>query len=174
MVSRKNLARGVLAILAGAVISLVVLFLPIDYGRLGVYGYLGVFAVTLLATGGLFLPVPYMAMIFRASSDLNPVILAVVAGAASGLGELTGYLLGIGGKYLLEEHPWRRRAEAWMRRFGFPSVVVLAFVPNPFFDVVGVLAGAVGLPVWQFALAAFIGKSLRFLLISELGNHWLS
>jgi membrane protein YqaA with SNARE-associated domain len=146
-------------------ISAALLLVPVDYAALGAYGYLGVFLVTLLATGAIVLPVPYLVVIAQASLALDPILVALVAGLGSAIGESSGYLLGLAGRALAADAAWRRRAERWMARYGFVGVVALAFLPNPFFDATGAAAGALGYPWWRFTLAVLIGKTARFLLL---------
>jgi membrane protein YqaA with SNARE-associated domain len=148
-------------------------FVPIDYRGLGHYGYLGVFVVTLLAIGALVLPVPYLALIVVAGSFLDPRLVALTAGVAAALGELTGYLLGYTSRSLLPESRWTRLLETAMVRFGGPAIFVAAAVPNPFFDAVGALAGATRMPLWLFLLACFLGKTLRFWLLALAGRALL-
>jgi uncharacterized membrane protein YdjX (TVP38/TMEM64 family) len=50
-------------------------------------------------------------------------------------------------------------------------IFLLALVPNPAFDVGGMIAGALKMPVWQFVLAAWAGKGLR-LVIFALGGEF--
>ena len=165
--------RTAAALLLVGGISAAALFLPIDYGLLESYGYVGVFLVTLITTGALVLPIPYLAVIMRAATVLDPVAVALVAGLAAALGELTAYLLGAGGRRLLKAGRAQRIADRWMRRYGFLSVLFFAFIPNPAFDAVGVAAGALRYPAWRFTLACFLGKSAKFLLLAAFGARFL-
>jgi membrane protein YqaA with SNARE-associated domain len=170
--SYRAVLRAVVAILFVAAISAVILVAPIDYEALGNYGYLGVFLVTLITTGAFVLPVPYLAVIFKAGTFLNPATVAVVAGVAASLGELTGYLLGAGGRELMQHNRWHRAAERWMQRNGFVSIALFAFIPNPAFDAAGIAAGALRYAIWRFTLACFIGKTAKFLLVAALGTQF--
>ncbi|KMZ74366.1 putative Vacuole membrane protein [Zostera marina] len=42
----------------------------------------------------------------------------------------------------------------------FITILVLASVPNPLFDLVGIMCGQFGIPFWQFFLATLIGKAI--------------
>jgi membrane protein YqaA with SNARE-associated domain len=154
--------------LSGALI-----FVPIDYKALGNYGYLGVFLVTLLATGAIVLPVPYLAMIVVAGSFLNPVLVALLAGAGAALGEMTGYLVGITGRSLMPKNRWYTWVEHGVVRYGGPVIFIAAVIPNPFFDAVGIIAGATRMPIWIFLVACFVGKAIRFLVLATLGDSLL-
>jgi membrane protein DedA with SNARE-associated domain len=48
-----------------------------------------------------------------------------------------------------------------MERHGMLAIFLLAAIPNPIFDVGGLIAGVLKMPVWRFLLAAIIGKSIR-------------
>jgi len=162
--------RSILAMLGVLALSVVIVSLPIDYQALGDYGYLGVFVVTLVSTMSLVLPVPYLAAIFVAGTFLNPWIVALVAGVAAALGELTGYALGYSGRTLLPRSRWYRMIRRSMSRYGAGVIFVAAAIPNPFFDAVGMVAGATKMSVWTFLICAFLGKTLRFWLVALLGG----
>ena len=89
-----GLVGGVL-VLGG--LSAAFLFFPIDRQAIGSWGYLGVFGVVFVATASVALPIPYLLIVARAGSYLDPFLIAVVAGVAGMLGERTGYLVGVGG-----------------------------------------------------------------------------
>ena len=133
------------------------------------YGYAGVFLVTLLGTAAVVVPVPYLMAIVVGGAVLNPLAVAVVGGVAAALGEMVGYGAGLASNTLLPDNRAVRWLERAMARFGLPVVFVAAFVPNPFFDAVGVLAGAARTPLWVFIGACFVGKTLRFWLIAAGG-----
>lgn len=154
-----------------------VLLLPIDYSAMGSYGYLGVFIVTLVASGGLVVPVPYLAIIVAAGTYLNPLLVGLVAGLAASLGELTGYLLGYSGRSFVERVPFYSRAEGWMNRYGLLTILVLSVVPNPIFDAAGLAAGALRIRVSRFWVVCFVGKTIRCIAIAALGAYlpgWFS
>jgi uncharacterized membrane protein YdjX (TVP38/TMEM64 family) len=169
--------RGILKAVAGLLvvvsISAAVLAVPAEwYVSLGAYGHFGVFVITLLTTAAFVLPVPYLAVIFKAGSILNPIEVALVAGVAAALGELTGYLLGYCGRGLLGDSRWHRAVDRWLRRHGFITIAVLAFIPNPAFDAAGIAAGAMRYGALRFVLACFAGKSLKFLAIALAGSQF--
>lgn len=171
-VQPRRILRAVAALILAVGLSTLALAVPIDVDRIGDYGYLGVFLITLITTGAFVLPIPYLAVIFRAGTFLNPVAVALVAGLAAAGGELTGYLLGYSGRELVAGNRWRLAAERWMARYGFASIVFLSFIPNPFFDAAGIAAGALRYPAWRFALACFLGKTAKFLLVALGGALW--
>lgn len=160
-----------IAVLMGVIaLSVSIVLLPIDYSAMGNYGYLGVFFVTLLATAAIVLPVPYLGIIVVAGSFLDPVLIGLIAGLAAAIGEFTGYVLGRSGRALMPESRWYRAIEQAMARFGTGVIFIGAALPNPFFDAIGVVAGATRMPIWKFAAPCFVGKALRFGLLAALGG----
>jgi uncharacterized membrane protein YdjX (TVP38/TMEM64 family) len=125
------------------------------------YGYLGVFVTTLAGSATVVLPVPGLAVVYLAGSLWNPVAVGLVAGLGDALGEATGYLAGYAGQGLVEELGLYKRFERWMRRNGFLTILFLSAIPNPFFDLAGLAAGASGFSGRRFFLAAWVGKTVK-------------
>lgn len=162
--------QHIAALLLAVAITLGLFLLRDQIKRLPVVGYPAVFLISLIGNATIILPTPSMAVVFGVAGALNPVAVGIVAGLGSALGELTGYLAGVGGRIVVEDREIYDRIEQWMRRRGVLIIFVLGLIPNPVFDVGGMIAGALGMPVWQFLLAAWAGKGLR-LVIFALGGH---
>jgi membrane protein YqaA with SNARE-associated domain len=171
---RRPIWKMLLTIAALGAMSGLFLFFPIDWDKVGNWGYLGVFLVTFVATASFILPIPYLFIVARAAAYLNPLTVTLVAGLAGALGELTGYIIGASGRELFPTGKLYDKANHWMVTYGFWCVAFFAFVPNPFFDAIGFAAGVLRYPLWKFILACFLGKSLKFLLAAEshLVIHW--
>jgi uncharacterized membrane protein YdjX (TVP38/TMEM64 family) len=145
--------------------------------RFAAYGYLGIFVITLVGNATVILPVPGLVAVFAGGTALNPWLVGLVAGVAQPIGELTGYLAGYGGGGVVENRAGYQRLHQWMERHGFLTIFVLAAIPNPVFDVAGIMAGALHMPVWQFLLACFLGKTVKSLAVAWLGSQsvqWLA
>ncbi|MBI4214095.1 MAG: VTT domain-containing protein [Chloroflexi bacterium] len=170
---RRAYAIATAGIVAAAGLTLMVAVVPVPYRQLGEYGYLGVFAVTLLATAAVVVPVPYVAAIIVAGSYLNPFLVAVVAGVASAVGELTGYGAGFAGRTFVPHTWWTNGLEGAMRRYGFPVLFAASVLPNPLFDAIGLMAGATRTPLLVFLGACFLGKTIRFWALAALGTPLL-
>jgi membrane protein YqaA with SNARE-associated domain len=171
----RSLSGTILAVGLLAGLSALFLYFPIDYHQLGRlpswWGYLGVAAVVFIATASFVLPIPYLLIVARAGTFLNPWLLGLTAGVAGMLGEMTGYLVGISGSNLIARGKWYERARGWVCDYGFWCIAFFACVPNPFFDAIGFAAGVVRYSVWRFALACFIGKSVKFLIAALVGEQ---
>lgn len=139
-------------------------------------GLVVLFVLALISNATLILPVPGIALTALAASAGNPLLVGVVAGTGQALGELTGYLAGYSGQELIDNSPRYARMVDWMKRFGPWTIFVLALIPNPVFDLAGIVAGALRMPVWLYLLSAGAGKIIKNLLIAygaALGLDWL-
>lgn len=47
-----------------------------------------------------------------------------------------------------------------LKRYGFITVLLCASIPNPLFDLAGLLCGHFGIPLWEFLGATIIGKAV--------------
>ena len=133
------------------------------------YGYPGIFLFNLLSSATLILPVPGVALTSLMGAIFNPFWVAIAAGTGAALGELSGYLAGFSGQTAAERTPMYARIEGWMARYGEGVILVLAIIPNPFFDVAGMIAGILKMPVWRFLLYCWIGKIIKMLLFAYGG-----
>jgi membrane protein YqaA with SNARE-associated domain len=167
---RGQLIQRAAAVLAAIAITLGIYLLRNQIENFPIYGYPAVFLISLIGNATIILPTPSMAVVFGLGGALNPVLVGIIAGLGSALGELTGYLAGVGGRAVVEDRKLYVRIEKWMRKHGVLVIFLLALVPNPAFDVGGMIAGALRMPVWQFVLAAWAGKGLR-LVIFALGGE---
>lgn len=162
---RLNVVRVLVLLL---VITLtVVLFLNRDkVQRLGALGYPGIFFVSLFSNATLILPVPGVLFTSAMGAVFNPWWVALAASTGATIGELSGYLAGFSGQAVIENKKWYEKVSGWMKKFGDVTILVLAFVPNPVFDVAGMVAGALRMPLWRYLLWSWIGKTGKMLLFA--------
>ena len=144
--------------------------------QLAQYGYAGVFLLSILANATVLLPAPGILFVFAMGGVFNPAFVALAAGAGAALGEFSGYLAGFSGQAIAEKTAVYERLSQWMQRKGPLTILVLAFVPNPIFDVAGMLAGALRMKPQVFLFWCMIGKILKMLLFAYAGSlslKWL-
>jgi membrane protein YqaA with SNARE-associated domain len=127
----------------------------------GEAGLLGLFVVSIIGNATLIIPAPVFVVACAAGLVYGPLQVGVIAAAGAALGELTGYLAGYGGEAIIPEGKWYHRLQAFMHRRGMLAIFLLGAIPNPIFDVGGLIAGAMKMPVWKFLLAAWAGKTIR-------------
>lgn len=133
------------------------------------YGYPGVFLISLASSATVFLPAPGIAVIFASGSVLNPFAIGIVAGLGEALGELTGYLAGASGRAVVADSERYEKLVRLTRRYGLFVVFFLSVIPNPTFDLVGIAAGALRLPVARFLAVCFLGKTIKSTAVALIG-----
>lgn len=137
-------------------------------------GYFGLFAFSILSNATVFVPIPGFVTAFIAGSIWNPFLVGLIAGVGSAIGELVGFFLGFGGRGLadnLDKGKFKvfQKLEKWFQKSGFLTIFVLSALPDPFFDVVGILAGTLDYPIYKFFLATMLGKVIRNIIIAWSG-----
>jgi len=135
-------------------------------------GYTSIWFLAFIGAALVFLPVSSLAAVCVAAAvDLNPFLLAVVAASAEAVGELTGYLAGMGGKAVFDRNRFYLRFKNLFSRYAALTLLVGSIIPNPLFDIMGVAAGSILYPVRKFLLLVFIGKVVKFTWVS-LGCYY--
>ncbi len=173
---RLQAARAV-ALIAVVAITVYVYSIRDQADQLKQYGYPGLFLLSILANATVILPAPGLAITFAAGGVFSPFWVGVIAGAGAALGEMTGYLAGFSGQAVIENRKLYDRLEGWMKRYGRPTIFVLAALPNPFFDLGGMCAGALKMPVTRFLFWCTLGKITKMMVVAYAGAYsieWLT
>ncbi|NLD73365.1 MAG: VTT domain-containing protein [Chloroflexi bacterium] len=160
----------ILAVAASLAITIAIIAFRDQLAALSGYGYLGVFLISLLGNATVVLPVPSLAVVFAGGGVLNPILVGLVAGLGEPLGELTGYLAGYGGSAVVEETSRYGKIQQYMASHGMLTIFVLSAIPNPLFDLAGIVAGMSHMPVWKFLLPCWLGKTIKALAIAHIGS----
>jgi membrane protein YqaA with SNARE-associated domain len=140
-----------------------------EISKLSALGYPGIFIASLLSSATLILPAPGVLFTAAMGAVFNPFWVAIAAGLGAALGELTGYIAGYGGQAVVENQAFYERVVGWMRRYGDLTILVLAIIPNPAFDVAGIAAGMLRMPAWRFLLWCVIGKIIKMMAFAYGG-----
>jgi membrane protein DedA with SNARE-associated domain len=186
---RFRLALAITALLGALLPGIVLLFFDISE-RLEGFGYFGVFLTNLASTATLFIPVPgltaaaQLLIIREGDRAAFPWLVGICGGAGMAIGEITAYYAGFLGAELARGRalPGPKRFHAtiervirgvnWlMGRWGMATLFVLAAIPNPAFEVAGITAGTVRMPMKRFFPAVTAGKIVRGILLAYLGHQ---
>jgi membrane protein YqaA with SNARE-associated domain len=163
-----------LVIFIGVIALTVYLYTIRDHIRqLQGYGYAGLFLVSIVANATIIIPLPGIVLTSAMGTIFNPLGVAIAAGSGAALGELTGYLAGFSGQGVIEKSDRYKRILEWMKkkpRLADLTILVLATIPNPFFDLAGMASGALRIPIWRFLLWVWIGKILKMLPFAYAGT----
>ena len=137
--------------------------------QLASYGYPGIFLISLLSNATVLLPAPGLAVVFTMGSIFHPAGVALAAGTGGAIGELSGYMAGFSGQAVVERMDIYERITPWVEKYGTFAILVFAAVPNPFFDLAGIAAGATKIPVKNFLIACWIGQIIKALVFAYAG-----
>ncbi len=173
-----RLEYSLIAVSAGLITGSALIFflIDIDLARLNTYGYIGLFAISLISAASIVMPMPGAAAITGAGAVLDPVLgiptpilVGLVAGPAETIGEFTGYAAGYGGSALFRDRPIYPRVKAWMQKRGILTMFILSSFPNPLVDVAGVAAGAVHMRLRRFFIGVLAGKIVKNIYLATGG-----
>ncbi|MGD0795498.1 MAG: VTT domain-containing protein [Dehalococcoidales bacterium] len=135
---------------------------PDIFTKLGRYGYAGAFVISVVLNGTILFPVSNVAVMIGLGATLPlPWLVGVAGGFGAAFGEMTGYLAGRSGRGLLARSKVYIRVEGWVKKWGWLAVFIMAIFPFAF-DVVGIIAGALRMPVWRFFVACWLGRTIFY------------
>lgn len=137
--------------------------------QLAAYGYPGIFLIALLSNATVLLPAPGLAVVFTMGSIFHPAGVALAAGTGGAIGELSGYMAGFSGQAVVERMDIYERITPWIDKYGTFAILVFAAVPNPFFDLAGIAAGATKIPLKKFLIACWAGQIIKTLIFAYAG-----
>lgn len=138
-------------------------------------GIIGVFLIALISNAFVIVALPPVgipiAIVAASQNGLFPVTIAYSLGAV--IGESVSYFVGLGiwgrKKTVIRSNYFARRVEILLAKDGKRgfvlrniALVFLSASPFPPFDIIGILAGAVRYPFWQFSVSCFLGRIIKY------------
>jgi membrane protein YqaA with SNARE-associated domain len=99
----------------------------------------------------------------------SPYIVGLAGGIGAGIGEMTGYIVGRSGRDLLAKNKIYNRVEGWVKRWGWIAIFLMSIFPF-LFDVVGIIAGAMRMPLWKFFLACWLGRTIVYVFVAYMAS----
>lgn len=181
MPTKGSLAKAILLLLAILVVAVGLSFVLHQFlpeeelERFAKWGYSGVFLVTLVSSLSIVMPLPGTVVVIAAAEIWNTPLIALVASIGGTLGEISGYVLGYGGRTFVspERSETYQKAETWMKRHGGLTIFLFALIPFFIFDFVGIAAGVLRYPVKRFLFFAWLGRLPRSLIECYIGASLL-
>ena len=162
-----------------------VIFYWEELRKVGHYGYLGAFLISVFGGATILAPIPMTPVVFALGTvmkpDFAPYLGPVFVGAAPGLGETIGglaiYMTGYGGGSVLFTRKRGRleaayaRVMSWMEQRGSLILFLLSAVLNPFFYPAALTAGALRFGIKRFFLICWGGKTIKGISVAVAG-YW--
>lgn len=165
--SKLRVAAEVLFIIFAIVLSAAVFINRDRIENVNAAGYLGVFVLCFLSNATVLLPSPSLMIAASAALIMNPYLVALTAAAGSSVGELVGYACGTVGQDLSPKFEKLLGRITKKVRRDVVIVFILALLPLPLFDVVGIYSGGTKMNLVKFFTACFLGKFLKMLFYTH-------
>jgi membrane protein YqaA with SNARE-associated domain len=136
------------------------------------YGYAGAFLISIFGNFTIFFPVPFTITIYAFGATLNPLILGLVCGIGSTIGEASAYLIGMGGRKVIEGRYEERleSAKRLIQRYGAAIIFLFALLPLPD-DVILIPLGVLRYDLKKALGAMFLGKTIMLTFVAYAGRY---
>ncbi len=148
------------------------------------FGMVILFFFALFANATIFFPILVEPVVFAlaaiAPDAFTALLIGIVTGIASAIGEMSGYIVGMLGVETLRKMHKARVEQIFeygekLANKGIPIIVFGSFTPFPF-DLVGIAAGIIKYDPKKFFIGALLGKVPRYVLVALAGFYgigWL-
>jgi len=140
------------------------------------WGYVGIFIVSLVGSSSIIFPLPTFVILFTFGAVFNPFLVALVGALGTSIGNLTSYLLGLGGKEILEKRYSKRlnSINKTFKKYGAPIWILLVNATPLPDDIVGIFCGVIRYDFRKYFIAMFIGQLILSLILSYAGFYSLN
>jgi membrane protein DedA with SNARE-associated domain len=134
------------------------------------YGYFGAFIISLFGNFTVFFPVPFAITIYAFGATLNPLALGLVCGLGSTIGEFSAYVIGRGGRRIIENSYGKRldTAKLLIQRYGMMIIFIFAVLPLPD-DLILIPMGMLRYSLKKAMIAMLIGKIIMCTSVAYAG-----
>lgn len=167
---RKALAAGIFIL--ATLLMFVPLFAKSVLSHFESLGLVSIFFINFISSATIFLPTPGIVSVAVGGNLYNPLAVAFLAAAGSALGEGVGFLFGYSSKEILNH----KRHKLFFHLFHFIFkkyatyiIPLVAFIPNPLIDGLGIFAGMADYPPRKYLFLVFLGRLARNILIAYAG-----
>jgi membrane protein YqaA with SNARE-associated domain len=136
------------------------------------YGYYGAFLISLFGNLTILFPVPFTVTIYAFGATLNPLLLGLVCGIGSTVGQASAYLVGMGGRKVIKGRYEERleNAKNLVQRYGITIIFLFALLPLPD-DVILIPLGVLRYDFKKALGAMFLGKIIMLTFVAYAGRY---
>lgn len=160
----------ILVFIVSITVSILSFFYREQFIQFKTLGLVGIFLINFFDSATAFLGA--IASVVAGGSLYPPLSVAIASALGSALGDMVSFVIGNSGRKIFlpkTERKIYKRLENGFRQWGTVIIFVFALIPNPFFDVVGILAGASFYAPWRFFTILFLGRLVRDFVLAHLG-----
>lgn len=140
----------------GIIFIILTLFISVDPTPFLRFGYLGVFAFNIFGSGTLL--VPFLV------KHMNLVLLAAFSSLGMAVNDSVSWFIGATGGTMTQKGKKLERIEESVKKYGVIALFFWSLIPFPY-DLVGFVAGYLGMPYVKYIIPTFLGKFIRIILI---------
>jgi len=136
------------------------------------YGYAGAFLISIFGNFTVFFPVPFVLTIYAFGATLNPFVLGLVCGVGSTVGEFSAYLIGRGGRRVINDKYGKRleTAKLLVQEYGMAVIFAFAVLPLPD-DLILIPLGMLRYNLRKAMIAMFLGKTVMCVAVAYAGRY---
>lgn len=159
----KKIFQTVQSILCIAVVIVVAIVTFLYRDSISLYaskGYWGLFLACVASTATILLPAPGIVVVLQYARILDPIVVVLIGGIGTSIGESLGYLLGRKGNDIFNIDSNNMIIRLFNRN-PMAAVFIFSVLPLPLFDVVGICAGVSRMSPVKFWLTCFAGKTVK-------------
>ncbi len=169
--NKKNLS--ILTLILSLLLSFGLLYFQDFFIHAQKLGLLGIFLINFFSSATFFVSGPAFLTVIAGGAIYPPLLVAFIASVGASFGDMISYVFGFSGRNLalvrLRKKIWFVVLDDLFVEYGKIFVFVLALIPNPFFDAVGLLAGVMGMKYYQFFIIMLTGRFARFVVLALIG-----
>ena len=135
-------------------------------------GLIGLFLVNLISSASLFVSGPAFLTVIAGGSLYSPLLVGVIASLGAAVGDMVSFLFGFSGRKLTRKKLERSKKilvlEKYFKKYGALIIFLVAIIPNPLFDAIGIFAGVLNYPPIRFFVIVLVGRFLRYWLLAKV------
>jgi membrane protein YqaA with SNARE-associated domain len=139
-------------------------------------GYFGAFLSGFLGSSFIFISIfPSYIIVPILATQLNPILVGVLAGIGAAVGQFLHYYIGLGGRAVLSEK-YKKAFDKWEKKLDkYGVVLIFAFAATPLTpdDLLWIPLGAMKYPKLKALAAALAGKIVLNLAYAFVGYYGL-
>lgn len=139
-------------------------------------GLAGLFLINAVSNASLFISAPAFLTVIAGGAIYPPILVGFISSLGAAVGDMVGFMLGLSGRHLinhkLNKKIWFKIINNYFHKYGGWIIFIISFVPNPFFDSMGIIAGVFHYPVWKFFLLVFLGRFIRYFFLAQFGSNF--
>lgn len=138
-------------------------------------GLLGIFVINFVSNASFFVSTPAFLTVVAGGNLYPPLLVALVSSFGATAGDALSFAFGASGRHLannkLKKKEWFRILSEYFKKYGDILLFILALVPNPIFDAIGLIAGVFSYNFFRFFAIVWVGRFIRYFLLATFGSY---